>query len=298
LPSLYGATPTQTIYTTRIDNDANMQVTFGDGAQGARLPTGTVNVAARYRSGIGPDGEVDAGTLTILRAMPPGLRSVTNPIAASGAEGPEKLEDARRNAPLTLLTFERVVSLLDYQNYARAYPGIGKARGDVLWINGESRVFLTVAGATGGAPGTDVLGNLSDSIAGVSDPSQHFAVAAYAQRYFTLGASLAIDPAYRFEDVQANVTEALLTAFGFAARDLGQSVTAAEIDALVHSVPGVVAIHIDTLLPITGSAAPADPGLQAVPAFGARYDAASATTLPAELLLINPAATSLTEMTP
>jgi hypothetical protein len=297
VPSLYGATATQAVYTTRIDNDANMRITFGDGVQGARLPTGSVNVAAQYRSGIGPDGEVDAGTLTILRAMPLGLQGVTNPIAASGAEGPEKLDDARRNAPLTLLTFERVVSLLDYQNYARAYPGIGKARGDVLWITGASRVFLTVAGATGGAPGTDVLSNLAGSIASVSDPSQHFAVAAYAQRYFTLAASLAVDAAYRFEDVQANVTAALLASFGFAARDLGQSVTAAEIDALVHTVPGVLAIDIDVLLPLTGAPPPADPALQAVPAFGARYDVATATTLPAELLLINPAGISLTEMT-
>src|SRR5207247_308265 len=113
VPSLYGAASDQPVYTTRIDNDANMQLTFGDGVQGARLPTGTVNVTARYRSGIGPDGEVDAGTLTMLRAMPLGLRGVTNPVPASGAEGPEKLADARRNAPLTLLTFERVVSLLD-----------------------------------------------------------------------------------------------------------------------------------------------------------------------------------------
>jgi hypothetical protein len=126
--SLYGAAPDQTVYTTRIDDDAHMQVTFGDGVQGARLPTGTVNVGAHYRSGIGPDGEVDAGTLTMLRAMPLGLRGVTNPVPARGAEGPERLADARRNAPLTLLTFERVVSLLDYEDYARAYPGIGKAR--------------------------------------------------------------------------------------------------------------------------------------------------------------------------
>ena len=118
-----------------------MRMTFGDGVQGARLPTGTVNVAARYRSGIGPDGEVggrhadDAArdAARPARRDEPGRRR-------SGAEGPEQLADARRNAPLTLLTFERVVSLLDYENYARAYPGIGKARGDVLWIDGASRV--------------------------------------------------------------------------------------------------------------------------------------------------------------
>jgi hypothetical protein len=298
VPSLYAVAPDQTVYTTRIDDDAKMQLTFGDGVRGARLPTGAVNVAARYRTGIGPGGEVGAGSVTMLRAMPLGLRGVTNPIGASGAEGPERLADARRNAPLTLLTFERVVSLLDYENYARAYPGIGKARGDVLWIDGAARVHLTVAGATGGLPGPDVLDNLSGSIAGASDPSQQFTAAAYAQRYFSLRADLAVDPRYRFADVQAAVAAALLTAFGFDARDLGQSVTAAEVLALVHTVPGVVSVDIVELLPYTDDPPPADPALDAVPAFAARYDAASATELPAELLLINPAGITLSEMKP
>ena len=298
VPSLYGAASDQTVYATRIDNDARMQIIFGDGVQGARLPTGTMNLGARYRSGIGSDGEVDVGTLTMLRAMPLGLRSVTNPIAASGAEGPEQLADARRNAPLTLLTFERVVSLLDYENYARGYPGIGKARGDVLWVDGAAMVYLTVAGATGGGPGADVLDHLPASIAGTSDPSQRFVVAAYVQRYFSCGAQIAIDARYLFADVQAVVSAALLQGFGFAARDLGQSVTAAEVVTLIHSVAGVVAVDLTELQPYTDGPPPAEAVLDAVPAFGARWDAASRTATPADLLLINPAALGLVEMQP
>jgi hypothetical protein len=296
--SLYGAAPDQTVYTTRIDDDARMQVTFGDGVQGARLSTGTVNVAARYRSGIGPDGEVKAGTLTMLRAMPLGLRGVTNPIDASGAEAPEQLADARRNAPLTLLTFERVVSLLDYEDYARAYPGIGKARGDVLWVDGAAVVYLTVAGATGGAPGADVLINLRTSIGKASDPSQRFLVSADAQRYFSCGARVVIDPRYVAADVLVAVSVALQAAFGFTARKLGQSVTAAEVVTLIHTVAGVVAVDLYELAPYTDHPATAATPPTAVPAFGARWNAASHTTTPAELLLINPAAITLAEMGP
>jgi predicted phage baseplate assembly protein len=294
--SLYGAAPDAPVYTTRLADDASMTLTFGDGVQGARLPTGSMNVSARYRSGIGPDGEVAAGTLTMLRAMPLGLRGVTNPIAASGAEGPEHLADARRNAPLTLLTFERVVSLLDYENYARAFPGIGKARGDVLWVHGATRIFLTVAGATGGLPGDKVLGNLSTSIAAVSDPSQRFDAEAYVQRYFSLKAKVAVDARHVASDVLAAVSATVMAGFGFDARDLGQSVTAAEVVTLMHTVAGVVAVELDELLPYTDAPAPANPVSSAVPAFGARWDAASATSLPAELLLINPAGVALTEM--
>ena len=296
--SLYDAVPADQVYITRIDDDARMRVTFGDGVRGARLPTGQVNVSARYRSGIGPDGEVGAGSITMLRKMPLGLRGVTNPLPAAGADGPETLDGARRNAPLTMLTFERVVSLLDYENYARAYPGIGKARADVLWIAGEARVHLTVAGATGGPPGPDVLANLIGSVTGGSDPSQRFAVAAYGQRYFTLSAALTIDPRYRFADVQAATSAALLTVFGFDARDIAQSVTAAEIMALAHTVPGVVSIDIVELLAYSDSATPPVPSADAVPAFAARYDTASGSVQPADLLLINPAGITLSEVKP
>jgi hypothetical protein len=296
--SLYGTAPDQPVYTTRLADDASMQLTFGDGVQGARLPTGTLNVTARYRSGIGPDGEVAANTLTMPRAMPLGLRGVTNPIPASGAEGPEQLADARRNAPLALLTFERVVSLLDYESYARAFPGIGKARGDVLWVDGAARIFLTVAGATGGPPGADVLPNLIDSIAAASDPAQRFAAGAYVQRYFRLKARIAVDARHVAEEVLAAVSAALLAGFGFDARDLAQSVTAAEIVTSIHKVAGVLAVDLDELLPYTDAPARADPAATAVPAFGARWDAVAGAALPAELLLINPAGIVLEEMAP
>lgn len=294
--SLFGAAPDQPAYSIRIDNDVRLQIIFGDGVRGARLPTGSVNVAAHYRSGIGPDGEVDAGTLTLLRAMPLGLRGVTNPVPAAGAEGPEPLADARRNAPLALLTFNRVVSLLDYQDYARAYPGVGKARADVLWADGANRVQLSIAGATGGAPGDDVLANLPKSIAAASDPSQRFAVAAYVPRYFICSAQIAVDPRYRFADLQAAVSAVLLQGFGFAARDLGQSVTAAEVMTLAHTVAGVLAVDLTELQPYADGPQPASAVLDAVPAFGARWNAVTRTVTPAELLLINPAALTLTEM--
>lgn len=295
-PSLYAAAPDQHAYTTRIDDDAHMHVLFGDGSQGARLPSGQMNVQARYRSGIGPDGEVAAHTLTMLRAMPLGLRGVDNVLPASGAQGPERLADARRNAPLTLLAFERVVSLSDYQDYARAFPGIGKARADLAWVDGASRVLLSVAGATGGAPGAEVLANLRQAITDLSDPSQPFVLGASVLRYFRCEARVVVDPQYEAAAVLANAMAHIQQAFGFDARDLGQSVTAAELLALMHQVPGVVAVDLDVLQPY-GEGATSAAAAQAVPAFGGRWNAAARSMLPAELLLVNPAALDLVEAT-
>lgn len=295
-PSLHGAAPDEHVYATRIDNEARMEILFGDGRSGARLPSGQMNVQARYRSGIGPDGEVAARTLTMLRAMPLGLRGVSNPLPASGAQGPEQLHDARRNAPLTLLAFERVVSLSDYQDFARAFPGIGKARADLAWVDGSSRVLLSVAGATGGAPGAEVMDNLRQAIADLSDPSQPFVLGASVLRYFRCTARVAIDPRYETDTVLAACRTKLQGAFGFDARDLAQSVTAAELLALLHRVPAVVAVDLDVLQPY-GEPAAAAGDMQVVPAFGGRWDSAAKAMKPAELMLLNPAALELVEAT-
>jgi hypothetical protein len=143
-----------------------------------------------------------------------------------------------------------------------------------------------------------VLTNLVGSIRNASDPSQRFLAGAYVQRYFSCAARVAVDPRYISADVLAAVSATLQTAFGFSARELGQSVTEAEVMALIHTVPGVVAVDIDELLPYTDDPAPTAAAAPAVPAFGARWDALSRTTTPAELLLINPAAITLVEMAP
>ena len=100
---------------------------------------------------------------------------------------------------------------------------------------------------------------------------------------------MAIDSRYVAAEVLAAVSAALLESFGFEGRDLAQSVTAAEVITLIHTLPGVVAVDLDELLLSTDDPVMADPTATAIPAFGARWDAATRAALPAELLLINPA---------
>jgi hypothetical protein len=295
--SLWELGPHDRGYVVRIDDDARARVTFGDGRHGARLPTGSLNVTATYRSGIGAAGEVDADSLTLLRALPLGIRGVTNPLPAGGAADPEQLGDARRNAPRTVLTFDRVVSLTDCEDFARTYPGIGKARADVLWKGGAELVHLTVAGATGKAPDGTVLANLVSALADKSDGSLRLLVNPFAQRYFTVKAKVAVAADRHAPDVLAATATALRRAFAFDTRDFAQSVTAAEVMQLVHAVPGVVAVDVDELLPYHDEdegPPPTGPTLQ-VPAHRARRDADGAIQ-PAELLLVNPVGIELEEM--
>jgi len=300
--SLYGVPANEQVYVVRIDDDARPYITFGDGIFGARTLTGSTNVTASYRSGIGPDGEVDSHTLTLLRTMPLGLRGVTNALPAGGAEAPERLADARRNAPRTVLTFDRVVSLLDYEDFARTFPGIGKALADVLWVEGESVIHVTVGGATGGAPGADTLSNLILAVGSASDSSQRFIVSAFAQRYFTTEIQVVVDPRHVRDTVLSAVEETVRAAFSFDARQFGQAVTAAEMLKFIHQVPGVIAATLVSLVPYTDED-PATAGtppetdiLAPVVARRARWNKLTRTAEPAELLLVNPVGITVEEM--
>ncbi|WP_163434814.1 hypothetical protein, partial [Escherichia coli] len=63
------------------------QITFGDSVHGLRPPTGTDNIVATYRVGAGVNGNVAAGSITRAPMGVGGIKSVLNPVAASGGIG-------------------------------------------------------------------------------------------------------------------------------------------------------------------------------------------------------------------
>lgn len=293
-PSLFGLAPDARAYTVRIDDDANATILFGDGGAGARLPTGSENVTATYRSGIGPDGAVDAGSLTLLQTRPLGIRGVTNPVRASGAASPEALEDARANAPLTVLTLDRIVSLRDYEDYARAFAGIGKAQAVQLW-DGEKRfVHITVAASDGTAvdPGSALHTNLIAGIDAARDVVHPVQVDTFRPLSFALRALVLVDDAYDFDAVLDAVRGRLVDEFSFAQRGFGQPVTRAEVTTSVQATDGVVATTV-TELYVVGAGGPALS--ERLPSARAERDD-DGLTRAAELLLVDPVAIVLERM--
>ncbi|MEA3064223.1 MAG: hypothetical protein QOJ27_658 [Sphingomonadales bacterium] len=253
--SLYDAGPYDRVYEVRIDDDGSTRIRFGDGERGHRLPTGTLNVAARYRTGIGAVGEAADEAIILLKTRPLGVKAVVNPSPASGAAEPETLDEARLRAPQSVRTLGRVVSLIDYQDFALAFAGIGKARADTLWSGQQQIVHLTVAPATDSLMDEEatVLDSLAGAVDLVRDGTDKVVIAPYARRYFQLSARLYKHPDYLAEDVAAAARAALVAGFGYAVRDLARPVSAAEALALLQAVPGIVGVDLDILALIDGN---------------------------------------------
>jgi len=286
-PSLYAAGPRDRAYVARIGDDAQTTVVLGDGVEGARLPTGQQNVHATYRKGLGGQGNLRAGQLSTLLARPLGVTAVTNPEPSSGGQDPETLSAARQNAPRTVLTLERAVSVRDYEDFARAYAGIAKAH--ATWVAaGPSRgVFVTVAGPEGApveAAGATRTG-LSKALRSYGDPLVGLSIGSFISATFRLSANVKVAPGADRDDVIAAVRSALLSAFSFDAREFGQPVSIDEVVAVVHRVPRVVAVDVDVLRRSDQSASPSvRPRL-----FAAMPVVEGATVAPAELLTLDAA---------
>lgn len=289
VPDLFGHNADERIYITRQEDGGNTSVIFGDGVTGARPPTGVDNIRAAYRRGIGVAGLVKAEQLTQLANRPLGLKGVTNPLPASGAEDPEVLAQARRNAPLQVLTLGRIVSLQDYEDFAHAFAGIGKALATSTW-NGEARgVFLTVAGAGGAIidASEPLYTNLVSAIAAAGDPTVPLAVQSYSPRLFHMSANVKVDPAFIRKDVLGKVEQDLREGFSFDRRAFGQPVARSEIIEVMQNIDGVLAVDV-TELYRTDQA----PGLNALLAAAEPRPGTSAAA-PAELLTLDPAPMNL-----
>jgi hypothetical protein len=249
LPSLYAAGRRDHVYTTRTDEVSRTTVIFGDGVEGARLASGEQNVRATYRKGLGAVGNVRASQITTLLTRPLGVTSVVNPSPSTGGQDPEALDDARENAPLTVLTLDRAVSLRDYEDFARGFAGISKAH--VVWIpSGPARgVFLTVAGP-GGAP-VDPSGkthkNLLGALRDYGDALVTLTIRSHTLATFRLSVNVKVAVDAVVDDVLDDVRAALEEAFGFEARRFGQPVSIDEIDAVIHRVASIEAVDVNVL---------------------------------------------------
>ena len=295
-PTLYGAAATDHAFALDVDEQGRNLVKFGDGASGARLPSGLNNVRATYRKGIGIAGNVRAETLSQLLSRPLGLKGVSNPLAAEGGNDPEPADAARRSIPLGARTLGRVVSVLDYEDFARAFTGIAKAQAQVLQLSRGKTVAITIAGPPGSPvnSASPVWVNLLAALKAGGDPHVAVVLLPYQPGTFRIGLKIKRDPDFEAKTVLAAVDAALRAHFAFDARELGQAVQQSDVIAAAQSVPGVIAID---LVQLYGGATPY---AQTIPSrqvrlLASRMHVDQGIARPSELLTLNPAPFALLE---
>ena len=280
--TLYDASPTDHAYTLETTEQGRLFAAFGDGVHGSRLPSGVNNLRVSYRTGLGAEGNVAAGQLSQLLTRPLGVKSATNPLRAAGGTDAERVEDARKNIPTQTRTLGRVVSILDYADFACAFAGIAKAQASVLSLPSGPTVAVTIAAPEGAPLGetSPVWRNLLGALRANGDPFVPLRLLAASVRAFRISLRVKIDGAYEQSRVYANIAGRLGDRYAFEARGLGRPVHGSEVIAIAQGTPGVVAATL-AALHLAGEA----PSLtEKLPAAGTRL--AGGQAWPAELLVL------------
>jgi hypothetical protein len=196
--SFYLSTPADLHYRCLVDQNDQATVEFGDGLLGA-LPQGTITVD--YRTGGGVAGNILPATLTRVvgsfvdsRGQPAYLIA-TNPLRATGGANREEVEAARVHAPASLRTLTRCVTADDFEQTARAVPGVARTlllTSNELATIGENCGILYVVPVGGGTPAQALLDAVTTAVT-VTKPH-------------TVTFQLTVSPAtYRTLDVRAVV---------------------------------------------------------------------------------------------
>lgn len=288
--TLVGLAPSDRTFFTKTADAGTTTVIFGNGVSGTRLPTGSANVRATYRNGIGQGGNVQPGQLTILGSKPLGVKEVINPLRASGGADKDSRDQIRTNAPLSVTALDRLVSVDDYAHFARTFAGIGKAKSTALTDGHRQLVHITVAGIDDIPidPTSDLYLNLRHALHLYGDRNQPLQLDVRAAKFLVLQAGAKVDPDYPWEVIAPAMRAALLSAFRFDCRELGQAAFLSEALDVLQRVPGVEFVDVNLFGSIPDEALTPSAISSAIAAL-TRQDMVSARLAEAESAGITPA---------
>jgi predicted phage baseplate assembly protein len=233
-------------YITQTNDADQTSVIFGNGEHGALTPTGSVNIKAVHRYGIGKPGNVKAQQISQLATHPLGLQGVINPLPATGGADRDSADQARRNTPLAVKALDRLVGIADYADFARTFAGIGKAAAARLSDGRRQLVHVTIAGADD-IPidvNSNLYRNLVQALRQYGDPYQPIQVCVRKVELLVISAGIRVLPEYQWESVELLVRAALLDAFSFDSRELGQTAFLSEAVSLMQGIEGVAYVDV------------------------------------------------------
>lgn len=250
-------------YVIETDYAGESRAVFGDGVNGSRLPTGTDNVVAQFRTGQGTSGNVSSGILKKAASKPPFLDKMSNPDKTSGGSDPDTEEQLREKIPTRHITFDRAVSLQDYADLALSCSGVSKAKAGRRWMHNRAYIVLAVAGSGGEDLSADALKTLREYIDARRDSNQPLLVKQVDIAPIELSVSITASAGYDTDRVKDAVAKALGTEtladgtypfFSFERLGIGMSIHKKDVYTIIENIPGVEQI---TRLEITRSTEPA-----------------------------------------
>ncbi|WP_435009545.1 baseplate J/gp47 family protein [Tundrisphaera lichenicola] len=142
--TLLDSGPDATDFVVETDNAGRGVLRFGGRGLGRALTAEAV-AQVRYRVGNGAGGNLGADTLTTKVLVPAEVRSVRNPLPATGGVDPQPIEEVRRDASEAFRRLQyRAVTEDDYAGVAKGVIGVSDAAATFRWTGSWLTVFEAI----------------------------------------------------------------------------------------------------------------------------------------------------------
>ncbi len=240
--TLNDSDPEDPHYMVRMKEDGTLNITFGDGRHGRRITTGSNNIRVSYRVGVGLAANLSAYSLE-KEVKPHALvDSLVQPLAASGGNAMEGVSSLRENAPASLLTLQRAVSLSDFTNLAQSNSSVWQARAIRLLPPGLGRsdmIEVVIVPAGGGELGA-LADSLQETLSQHALPGVQISISKYQSVILDLDIIIRIKiDEFDADLVTENVRQTLVDAFSLEQSGLGEPLYRSQIIEVIEGVVGV-----------------------------------------------------------
>ena len=241
------------VFSAYTNSSGATYILFGDNVSG-RVPNSSATIYATYRVGGGAYTNVAIGTITsILNYNVAGI-AVSNLVAASGGADQESTDSIRINAPLSLKTLNRAVSLADYSALCKA-AGVAKANATADVYSSVTVYFAPYgdSGVQGDGVTPSTIFNtwattLTSYLSGKIPANTHVTFQPPSYVPVNLTASVTVAGQYKSAQVSTAVTAIITQLFAFDNVSFQDKIVLNDVMTAINSVPGVAYLKVNKLV--------------------------------------------------
>jgi hypothetical protein len=257
------------VFQVNVSADETVFVEFGDGISG-RIPAKESGIKSVYVSGGGTIGNVAAKSLQNWRLVTGTSEAtirqsltVTNNTAATGGTNPESNDSIRYNAPRSLRSLNRAVTLEDFAGLALSVDGVVKAN---AYAESRSSVTVYIAPTSDGneeTPGILVDSNTPQMDNYIALVSNYLAdkkqigttVTVLEPSYSNIHVEItySVLPQYNTGLVETALKSKILDEFSYDNLDFQDTITPEEMEFKLRQVDGISNVRVKELYRLGGS---------------------------------------------
>lgn len=244
------ALPTQSAFSTYLDDQGYTHVLFGDGAAG-RIPPPGADIEVTYRYGVGSlANDISTGAITNVddTSLPSApYLTVSNSGSPLGGSDPESIGSMRQSVPKASRIRSRAVTLADFNSLAIQVPGVAKAK---AYGQTYSAVNVRIA-PVGGAVEENLMASLRSKVDDYLRDKVLIGSTVYVEDVqwtdIWIEMELYVLDGFNQSQVESSVMTALENYLSFDNQDFGGKITIGNIYRRAMSVEGVDYVDVTTL---------------------------------------------------